>query len=336
MPTATKTAPRKTSAPDVTLPTLLPGSDMPNLHRDNGPLGDALRSIPAWVSAARDLARLTAARPERRNVATPEVEIEAYLENALADGADIDLDALTDYARTVTAELAVMSALHHGFEAAVRQAANRLDETLRDHRQEIHAHLTAQLVDVVEDARDRADAIGLTAEQAIAAGLVDAYQELGDVLLRFRRLRTAASALNTRLGWNITHAAHAAFPELMWISNPTDVFEHWRAWHVDGALVNPRDDRDRRPLTPPWPEVTARGDEGLRGWFVFLARTPDAEPWLPTPEQYDAAAKELADYAADLRPAPKRRTKVEEIPGHPGYAEDTKRPARHARAGSIR
>lgn len=80
------------------------------------------------------------------------------------------------------------------------------------------------------------------------------------------------------------------------------MFAHWRAWKVDGYLVDAATRRRRLPVEAPWPHPGTRfRDEQTDGWFRFLVSTPAARSWIPTTAQYDAAAAELDTYAAELR-----------------------------------
>lgn len=313
---------------------LLPGSSMAALHRESGPLRRALTTIPEWVDGVEALNHLNTIRPPHRNLATLDVEMEVLLTDAVEKRAPLDVDQVLAHAGKVQDNLAANHALNRAFEITAGTLVQRLDATVRDHQADLYAHLSGQLNTVVQEARQHTDMFNLDAAGAIAAGAVDRWQRLGGLRAQARALRAARGTLEQRLGWT---DEYSQYPELRWLANPAQVYSQWRAWKVDGYLVNPHDMDDRKPLTAPWPDPRReRLDTASEcdAWLSFLARTPAATPWIPNPSQYVAAAKDLFAHASSLRPGDTAGRYVEP-PSSPVTYGENKRPAPR-KAGVLR
>jgi len=125
------------------------------------------------------------------------------------------------------------------------------------------------------------------------------------------------------------------YPELARLANPADVFEHSRAWRLDGALLSPHDLSDRKPVTPPWPtEPNGNPAKEHDAWFRWFATTPDAVAWAPSPKQLEAEQARLRDYVLDLVPFLSLVTHRTEPAPPPEYVE--RPPLRQATAPRVR
>jgi hypothetical protein len=317
---------------EIQIPQLLPGSDMATLHKAKA-LQSALRGIPEWAETMGHLAYLESLRPERRRLASVDVEMEVALADAVESRAAVDLPALSTKAAAIRDNLVAHAIVERAFETTARGYVQRLDDIVRNHSSVLYRSLTEEANEIIEAAREHSHVVGLDAQGAIDTGAVDAWQSTQDYRTRFRGLRSAAGLLGQRLGWHVENPTHA---ELRWISNPAQVFEHWRAWKIDGALVNPRNVADRKPLRSPWPDHREMIATDLPdAWFTFLVTTPTAQPWVPSPADYTAAANALDAYLADLGVGrPGRRHEIQPDPPVE-YVENTST-TRRKKAGASR
>jgi hypothetical protein len=305
----TKTATRTSNntaadtAPEVPTPRLLTGSEMPSLHRTKGVMHAALASLPEWVQAAEDVAYLETITPQRVNLASVETELEVMLVEAVESRTAFDVEAAQELAAKARTRNADQQAVRAAFESTVATMVGRLDKAVHSNRTALHAYLTDDLQRVVSEARDLSEVLTMTADTAIAAGMVTDFQALQTLRAEFRDLRTAHRHLETHLGW---FTAHPEFGELRWITNPSDpdVFVRWAAWRKGAVVHDDLGNRRGATIISPWPDPrnpTTASDE-IDNWFNFLVSTPHAKPWCPSQDQYDQAAKRhLAEVVAATR-----------------------------------
>lgn len=280
---------KKTAPVDVVRPKLLPGSDMAALHRSTGPLAEALATIPEWVEHMGHLAHLQAQRPQHRGAATLEMEAEARLIQVIESREPIDYDALTASVADAHARTTSDAAVFRAFETAAWSYSQRLDASVRENAEQIHSHLSGQLADLIDRARLNPDTLGLNAESAITSGQVEDFQAMRAQREEFHAIRSAVGRMRQRVGFN---PQHPQYSELLWLSNPLEVFDRWRDWRA-GARVEEQNPNSPRVI-PPWP-TTSGGDQEA-AWFDYLVSTPDAVAWCPSEEQHDAVGDKLADH----------------------------------------
>lgn len=289
MTTTTTTATPAT----IDLPTVMPGSDLAMIHR-NAHLREALGSIPQWRQAAEDLTHLQAVRPAAQRYASAEEEISAWLAAAVRNREQLDPETVAERARAVHADVAAKVSVLRASEALAKSYAAQLDEAVRANEAVLYGSLTDQVREVVQRAREVADCFGLSADRAIATGRAKGWAQAQECARAYTALAGVRATLAQRLGWG-GGAFHGwePFEELRWIRNPREVFSHWREWRRDGAIVNPKNVKDRQPLQAPWPTQTRPAPAE---WLAFLAATAEAEPWVPTFEQFARACAEHTEY----------------------------------------
>jgi hypothetical protein len=273
-------------------------SSIPTVQRASGPLGSALRTLPEWVEIVERAAHLEAVRPAHQNMASVEIEIEEKLYEAAEARGSLDLDALTALSTVVRDRFATAQALQTAYDNAHRRYAEDLDNVARQHATKLYRHMSGQLVEIVDQAREAADLVDADAADAVSADRVAEWQTLNALREQFRTVRFGHSVLNQHVGAPIEHFG---WSELQWISNPAEVWDEWAPWRADGALVNPANLADRTPLLSPWPDPRTGVQDLADGWFRYLVRTPKAKPWTPTPRQHDDAARVLMPLVAEAR-----------------------------------
>ncbi len=310
---------------------ILSGSSLSVIHRSGSrALRTALETLPTWVAVRDQLLALEAMRPAYVNRASLDEELTAYVRGLIDRGEVLDVDAAAQHFRDLRATVEALLDVDRAAVLAIEMLSQELDEALRGGQAQVYASLSAELATVVDEARAVSDVAGLDPTTVLTRGLGDTWQRYDDLRVRFIDIRSAQTSMQQQLSF-----PDVLYPELTRLANPADVFEHWRAWKVDGALVNPHDLNDRRPVAPPWPtEPTGTPARDHDAWFSWLVRTPAAKAWVPSAKQFDVEQTRLREYVSDLIPY-QSRFKVEPQPPD-DTTEYAERPAEAQPAGRAR
>lgn len=241
--------------------------------------------------------------PPHVNRAPYDEECAAYIRDLLDSGQPLDVDKAARHLRDVRATLESLLAVERGCQLAMVELGSELDAALRAGQATVYESLSTQLTATIDAARDLSEVADLDTEQVLARDLGDQWKCLNELRRTHRHLRDAQTTLQQRLSF----ADDPTFPELNRLRNPVEVFGDWRAWRIDGAVVNPADPGDYQVVTPPWPtEVGGNPSRDHDAWFDWLIRTPTAVAWVPFTEQFEREQSSLFDY---LREAPARPAK---------------------------
>jgi hypothetical protein len=300
-----------TATSDLRIPsTRARHSTIPTIQRSGGPLRDALVTLPEWRETVERLMHLDRVRPAPRRLASLEVEIEEILFRVAESRGTFDAEAVAAHAALVRDQQSTEQAVQTAFDAAGNRYVEELDTVVRAQVTTLYRHLTGQLVDVIDRARQHADLVDAGAEDAIASDQVRQWQAVNDLRARFRSIRAAYGQLNQHIGGTIEHLEYF---EVQWISNPAEAWDDWAPWRANGAIVNPANVHDRTELDSPWPDPRTGVKDLADGWFSWLVRTPEAQPWAPSPRQHDEAARALFPLVQEARAGQGRTRKARAI-----------------------
>lgn len=268
-------------------------SDVSPVHRSNNPeLRAALEGLPDYGKALAALT--TAADLERPGVRQFDyTDAGRRLAAAVKAGEPVPPPQLVDELAQHEAEQRANESIGHVIEAAQHLLVGELDGAVDVTK--VCATLTRRVEEVVAQAR-ALKAVPASADEAIAADAVDAWRALSGIATAYGAIREAQAevwaAYSTRgvrlEGRVLTRPSVTALAAVAWLRNPQDVV-----------------DLDDRPQVGEvgfsthhvWPQDFNTADSVW--WF---RDHPEAQPWCPSPDQYEQARQQLqAELQADRR-----------------------------------
>lgn len=262
-----------------------PGTRLLRRAKANPELAAALAQVPEWETWQRHLDDLTeqaAALP-----APTEDDAVAVVLAALDDGRAITPKMLTELSRP---RLAVAEHVHA--QKVLSRAASALlarrDAALAAGTPSALSALHEALVSLIDEHRSRAGDAPTSAQHAIDTGTAEQWQAILDARARYAALRQAQIDLTGLLDHpdpRVWHAAYLANAEQAWPDLPAAIAGNGRRRRRQGGGFD--------ILTAPWPD----DPRDHAAWLDYLAATPEAEAWIPTPAQLDERLTALADMA---------------------------------------
>lgn len=286
-------------------------------------ISDIQDAIPGVQSyrAQLDAIKAESARRLRAGAATGPTYYESAAERVLREMLDAGehLDALD---RRIGEQITADAASDAAF-AALRNRQTTLEANLAGlltDAARVFPRLDAALQETVEDitALQPISEI-LTAEDVLASRRLDDGERLATLLGDVTALRAEQMRVHTANG--------DVWPKvaiLRLVSNPADLFDDLLPWLRPGFLVNRTSGEERQILPPPawgWPRIQQHAtstDQTL--WFLKHG----GRMWIPSPAQYEDAAKALRVKAASRSAATREGDWID-----PGPAQDS--PARPLR-----
>lgn len=264
--------------------------DRLTLHPEWGPVIDKV------VPQAGELAeRATRLQEVARGIPVPVIDLQGAVLAALdADPVPDLVQVVADAngaARRHQQAQTTLSALY------VDLQQQRADLVYRNADKILQA-MNERLQEIVTAYRDNAayQAGVASAESAIAARLVKPWQELLKLEDTYESVRSMHAAFITGIlqadGALLMHTT----PELLHMANPHEAHPDYLDQRADKA-----EGRD------PWPDTRASAGQ----WLRYLADTPKARPWIPSPAQLEELQDRLTAAVRERRDPARRRS----VPG---------------------
>jgi hypothetical protein len=282
------------------------------LHGAGGVLADALAALPDYPEAA------AAYSEGKRRLEDYVRELEVPSDAAAADRilALLDQDEplpaslpSDTWHRTHAIEMNIQ--LENVFSSVLQLLAGRRDQVIDSGCTAVMSHLDREIRACVTEARalDLGDASN--AEEAIDAGMGDAWGRMRQLRLRYTEVRNAQQTM-IRTAYGNTDYDLQLFG---FLANVTELVPRWadikrgRTMLVDGDHFE-MIDGGRYPWLPALGMLDDEVEDSHDLRFTWLVATPAAVPWVPTPEQLRQAAKAASDIERANRPKPDRKTEA--------------------------
>jgi len=265
------------------------------VHRSQGPLANALASLPSWVEARDRLAALESFSVPSQLPETLEARISALIEGTLS-GADMSPDQILAEAAAIKGRFEAEQLLVSTATRLRGAAVGDMDVALSSGGDQLLRHLHRQLSDLLAEATEVARVLGSvrTAEQAIDADKVEPWQRLGDLRGGYAAIRNAQTAV-----FNRTSSQSLALRQraVAFIQHPREVDQDFVARRAGQPVKIKSDDGwvTRNPRPVPWPDLSQ--PEAL-DWLVAH---PEAGPWVPTERELTRAEEVIAAAARDFQ-----------------------------------
>src|SRR4051812_12251044 len=158
----------------------IPRITLDRIHHATGPLGQALRTVPGWVEALARWERASRFAPADSGP-TALAEVTGLVNEAI-DGETLDPEPMIERAAEALQRQAAATLLLQATHKARQAAADALDAAIAGHSSAIFTNLSNQLQDLLNEAAPVVARLGgvTTAESAIAAGVVEEWQQVAD------------------------------------------------------------------------------------------------------------------------------------------------------------
>lgn len=202
--------------------------------------------------------------------------------DALASGDGVPADFLRTVAATPHPEAVFERAANvlHGIAGAL---TFERDDQVAARLPQIRGHLADQLAKTIAAATKLLDAPA-DAEAAITAGRTEDYEQARELESRYEQIRAAQRAI-----WTRETAADTWWTVVGYIADPQAAWPDYLPWLNAGQrLLVETEGTGTLVTSPPWPDLTSAPA------LWWLARRPEARPWIPrTAEDYEQATLSL-------------------------------------------
>jgi hypothetical protein len=270
------------------------------VHTAPGPLADALATLPSWTAARDRLAALEAVQvPSDGLPATINDRVAGLIEATLSENRPDTSELLSAVvaARARFEGEQLLSSVANGMR---EDAVTELDEALAAGADHLLGHIHNQLSELLSEATEVARALGSvsTAEQAIAADKVTAWQRLDELRAGYVAIRRAQNSVFQRTSSQTSSVSRLA---AAYLENPAEVDSDFVARRVGQPVRYQSGEgwESREPKPAPWPDLAQ--PEAL-DWF---AAHPEARAWVPTQGELARAEEQIAragrDFVAEQR-----------------------------------
>lgn len=289
--------------------TITPSDPRPafaNLYRSlgaAGPLTDALNAEAPHVLEIHQ--RIRTLTNSARALKPPRTD--DYLAHQIATeleaGRGVPEDLLTTVAGTSDSQTALTRTVTL-LQGVGQNLASERDEALRSASDALLGHLNQQLADLLTDLPESARTAPPSAEAALDADRGADYKAHQAAAQQYAAIRSAQGRLAGALwGRETVSAANPWWSHVGYIGDPVAAWPDYLEWKRKGHVT---DEHGARRFDTPWPDLSDAEA------FDWLLRHPEAKPWIPTRQQYDALVHELG-MATRPDPTPKGRNPLRQI-----------------------
>lgn len=246
--------------------------------KSNPTLARAVAAVPSVDDLTAQLAALTE-QAAPLSVTGGTEAVDAEVRASLAAGQGLPPDLLRRYADAAAAGVAFGTA-QENLSALHTQLSAERDNALIGGLPTMLAVLEGELHPLLADLVKALPKLGgiTTAEAAIDAAKVDQWSAVAKLHADYRSLRAAQQTLmattTPREQWT---ALSKAWPTIGQAAGLVTVWPDMPEWLKYGVKLDSHGNRVR--LTAPWP------DPATDAFADWLAVTPAAQPWVPTPDQ---------------------------------------------------
>ncbi|WP_336922376.1 hypothetical protein [Aquipuribacter sp. SD81] len=259
------------------------------------PVADALAGVGDYQAAAAALVALGPRQPGlgAGGVDPVVVASDEVVQEAIASGRPVDVEALVSAARAKIAEYEARTAVVAAVTRQRSTLSSAVGQALRDAIESgvLFGYVDAQLTDVLERVSEATRSLaGVSdAEAAISHGKVEQWQHLARLHEEYRRVRVS--------GQQLYKAADTTGADLrqatLYLGDPLAAWPDLVA-HRYGLKVEDADGTVRPARPAPWPEDWLSLEA-----MLWQAQHPEALPRVATPAQVQATNGAVEQYARD-------------------------------------